>query len=51
MQADHRREIREMQQKHSREITDKDTRHKQEKMCIRDRLKPVDYLFISHYYK
>jgi hypothetical protein len=30
MQADHSREIREMQQKHGREIADKDTRHKQE---------------------
>ena len=30
MQADHSREIREMQQRHGREIADKDTRHKQE---------------------
>ena len=30
MQADHSREVWEMQQKHGREITDKDTRHKQE---------------------
>ena len=29
MQADHSREIREMQQRHGREIADKDTRHKQ----------------------
>ena len=27
MQADHSREIREMQQRHGREIADKDTRH------------------------
>ena len=30
MQADHSREVWEMQQKHGREIADKDTRHKQE---------------------